>query len=97
MGQLLRHRCDACGFEASVGGGPQQGFRSATWTIHCHDCRDLHDVLVSRAPMKRGWVPEEYACPNNDAHRVELWSASSGCPKCGGAITVADRPDLLWD
>jgi len=99
MGRLLKHSCDACGYSTTVGGGCQLGMTSVQWTIYCHDCAELQDAVVSEEPWNTppGWVPDDYPCPVNDAHRAEPWSAASGCPKCGGSITLNDDEIVLWD
>jgi hypothetical protein len=83
-----------------MNGGQQVGMCSVQWTIHCLDCAILTDVSVSSEPwnMPDGWTPKDYACPENDEHRVELWSESKGCPKCDGSMAVdAAGHIVMWD
>jgi ribosomal protein S27AE len=99
MGQLHRHTCGCCGYVVTNGGGRQIGFRSVTWTIHCSDCRELLDVMVSETPLEHSesWTPDVYACHRDPAHRVSLWRAGGVCPKCGAAMLAASTPAVMWD
>lgn len=100
MGVSQTFRCDRCGYAAMIGGGRQIGLMKVLWTIRCHDCAELRDVLVSDDPwtLPKGWTPTFYTCPVNEKHRVELWSRGGRCPKCSGAMAV-DRagPCVRWD
>ena len=72
---------------------------SATWTVHCLDCRELQDVVVSDEPWEvseEGWTPDAYACDRDAKHKVTLWSDPGPCPKCGKGLT-AGEPTVLWD
>lgn len=100
MGVLQTYKCSSCAYGAVMNGGRQVGMASVQWTIHCHDCAELVDVLVSDEPwnLPKDWTPEVYSCPEDDEHRVELWSESKGCPKCGEPMAVDRTGELvLWD
>ena len=89
MGSLRMFRCEGCGYEAEISGGLDFGMASATWTIHCLDCCDLQDVVVSDEPWKvseEGWRPDTYACDRDPKHKVSLWSDPGPCPKCGKVV-----------
>jgi hypothetical protein len=100
MGCLQTYKCKACGYSELLGGGAQVGMTSIQWTLRCHDCAALVDVLVSERPwdVPEGWTPESYACPKSKEHRVELWSESGGCPKCDGVMSLDEQGQrVLWD
>ena len=99
MGSLRMFRCEGCGYEAEISGGLDFGMASATWTVHCLDCCELQDVVVSDEPWKvseEGWTPDTYACDRDPKHKVSLWSDPGPCPKCGKGLT-AGEPTVLWD
>lgn len=56
MGRTYLFECAKCGYRATVAGGSEQGPHLAVQTIHCLDCRELHDVVtelkVPTAPEK---------------------------------------------
>ncbi len=100
MGQRGSFKCSSCGYSEMIGGGKQIGMESIQWTIRCYDCAELLDVFVSDAPWDRSndWTPTEYSCPENEAHRVALWSAGDGCPKCDGAMEAEEGGGwMMWD
>lgn len=99
MGSLQTFRCDACGYEAEIGGGFDYGMLSATWTVHCLSCRTLSDVLVSEDPSefsRDGWKPERYSCEKEPGHEVVLWSNPGPCPRCGKTL-IPGETTMLWD
>jgi hypothetical protein len=100
MGLSYKYSCAACGYETVVGGGKQIGMRCVAWTITCHDCRKLVDVVVSDTPWDHqgDWQPMVYSCPDKKAHRVSLWKSGGSCPKCSEPMEQdSSRPELLWD
>ena len=99
MGSLRMFRCHGCGYEVEISGGLDFGMRSATWTVHCHDCRDLLDVVVSENPLEfseEGWTPETYFCDQGAKHKIALWSDPGPCPKCGETLSAGDTT-VMWD
>src|ERR1043165_2888542 len=46
-GRTWLFECAKCGFRATVAGGADRGFRFAVQTILCHDCKELHEAVVS--------------------------------------------------
>ena len=100
MGQWYRYFCGQCDYQATVSGGDDIGMGAATTTIHCHDCKEISDVVTTDEPwlaMAKNWVPTDYHCKHSKDHRVELWVGPSECPKCSN-IMEADSTDLIiWD
>lgn len=99
MGSLRMFRCSGCSYEAEISGGLDHGMATATWTIHCVECRELSDIVVSDKPWEAtedGWEPHTYACDHDPKHEVSLWSHPGPCPECGETLT-AGEPTVLWD
>jgi hypothetical protein len=99
MGAVRIFRCEGCGYEAEIGGGLDFGLTAATWTVHCLDCRELRDFVVSNNLQEvsgKDWKPKFYRCMKNSKHRVELWSDPGPCPRCGKTLTGWETT-LLWD
>ena len=46
MGRTYLFECAKCGYRAAVAGGKAQGPHLAVQTIHCLDCRELHDAVT---------------------------------------------------
>jgi hypothetical protein len=46
MGRTYLFECAKCGYRAAVAGGAAQGPHLAVQTIHCLDCRELHDAVT---------------------------------------------------
>jgi hypothetical protein len=46
MGRTYLFECAKCGYHTTVAGGSESGLQLAVQTIHCLDCRDLHDAIT---------------------------------------------------
>jgi len=46
MGRTYLFECAKCGYRATVAGGVEQGPHLVVQTIHCLDCRELHDAVT---------------------------------------------------
>ncbi len=46
MGRTYLFECAKCGYRATVAGGVAQGPHLVVQTIHCLDCRELHDAVT---------------------------------------------------
>ncbi len=46
MGRTYLFECEKCGYRAQVAGGRDSGAQLVVQTIHCLDCRELHDAVV---------------------------------------------------
>ena len=46
MGRTYLFECAKCNYRATVAGGAAQGPHLAVQTIHCLDCRELHDAVT---------------------------------------------------
>lgn len=46
MGRTYLFECSKCGYRATVAGGVEQGPHLVVQTIHCLDCRELHDAVT---------------------------------------------------
>jgi hypothetical protein len=98
LGEHFQFRCDACGYEAVVSGGPDVGFAVATRTIACAKCKQLFDAVTSEDPgnPKARRVP--LRCPRSRTvrHPVKAWKAGDSCPRCGGRMPKGQLL-AMWD
>ena len=46
MGRTYLFECAKCSYRAAVAGGSDQGPHLVVQTIHCLDCRELHDAVT---------------------------------------------------
>ena len=46
MGRTYVFECAKCGYRATVAGGVAEGSHFAVRTLHCLDCRELHDAVT---------------------------------------------------
>ena len=100
MGTRKRHFCSQCDYEATVSGGDDVGMAAATTTIHCHNCKEISDVVTTNEPWlatDKDWVPTDYHCNRSEDHRVELWVGPSECPKCSNTMEVDLNSTIDWD
>ena len=100
MGTRKRHFCSQCDYEAMVSGGDDVGMGAATTTIHCHNCKEISDVVTTEEPWlatDKDWVPTEYHCDRSATHRVALWVGPGECPKCSTAMEVDLSFTIDWD
>ena len=99
MGQHSRFRCDACGYEAVVSGGPDVGFAVATQTIACAKCKELFDVVTSEDPGNPKAPKIPLRCPRSRTakHPVKPWKSNGPCPGCGGKMLTSREMEELWD
>ena len=100
MGTRKRHFCSQCDYEATVSGGDDVGMGAATTTIHCHNCKEISDVVTTKEPWlatDKDWVPTDYHCNRSEDHRVELWVGPSECPKCSNTMEVDLSSTIDWD
>ena len=47
MGKTYLFECEKCGYRAKVTGGFSEGNELRVQTIHCRDCRELHDCIIA--------------------------------------------------
>jgi len=47
MGRTYLFECPKCGYRAKVAGGVERGLHFAVQTLLCHECRELHDAVIS--------------------------------------------------
>lgn len=99
MGQLFQFRCDGCGYEAKVSGGPDCGFNVATQTIACANCKELVDVVTSRDPGNPKAPKLPLRCPRSRTvkHPVKKWKAGGPCPRCGEKMPETAEVLVMWD
>jgi hypothetical protein len=61
MGRTYLFECAKCGYRVTVAGGAARGPHLAVQTIHCLDCRELHDAVTdlkvpaTPAPKLKDW------------------------------------------
>ena len=102
MGMWFTFVCPACGYEATVSGGPDVGMSCTTLTIHCKACQVIGDVVTKRFEFQQWPTEEDEApaalpeCPADPSHEVVAWSSGGPCPKCGTAMEQDDAP-VMWD
>lgn len=61
MGRTYLFECAKCGYHATVAGGAAQGPHLAVQTIHCLDCRELHDAVMElKAPATAPEKPSRW-------------------------------------
>jgi hypothetical protein len=59
MGRSYWFECPKCGYRAKVSGRADRGLGVFVQTIHCRDCRELHDVVTRlRVPDEFGGLGE---------------------------------------
>jgi ribosomal protein S27AE len=46
MGRTYLFECGKCGYRATVAGGVERGPQLVVQTIHCLECRELHDAVI---------------------------------------------------
>ena len=46
MGKTHWFECSKCGYRAKVSGGADRGVAFFVQTIHCRDCKELHDAVT---------------------------------------------------
>jgi hypothetical protein len=46
MGRTYLFECAKCGYRVTVAGGGERGPQLAVQTVHCLDCRELHDAVI---------------------------------------------------
>ncbi|MCB1087491.1 MAG: hypothetical protein KDM63_10635 [Verrucomicrobiae bacterium] len=107
MGQILLHRCPACGYRAEVSGGPDGGWLVATQTFVCDGCEIVFDGVVRSEPRPRettpadpdGRVARTPRCPRcRRTAFLRPWTSGDPCPKCGAALPASSHgPIALWD
>lgn len=99
MGRHSQFRCDACGYEAVVSGGPDVGFAVETRTIACAKCKQLFDVVTSEDPGNPKAPRIALRCPRSRTatHPVKPWKANGPCPSCGGKMQVTGEVVEMWD
>ncbi len=100
MGQRFRYFCGQCDYQATVSGGDDIGMGAATTTIHCHDCKDIADVVTTEEPWlatDKDWTPTDYHCERSEDHLVELWVGPGECPKCSNIMEADFNDVILWD
>ena len=100
MGDRSEHVCGACGYRATVSGGPDAGMQAITDTMACRSCRELVDVLVATHEPDGSEPPVVPRCPNCQAGGAALapWRTGEGCPRCDGTMTVdPGGAFILWD
>ena len=61
MGRTYQFECAKCGYRAEVAGGQERGQHLAIQTIHCLDCRTLHDAVT------------ELKVPDHSATNLSRW------------------------
>lgn len=97
MGSWRNFKCDKCGYEAMVSGGPDCGFDVRVVTISCAGCREIMDVTVGTPLEDEATVLRRpLRCARNRSHQVQLWNAGGPCPRCGAPMTPGDFV-ALWD
>lgn len=47
MGRAYLFECSRCGYRAKVAGGASRGVQFAVQTIHCTECKELHDAVTA--------------------------------------------------
>ena len=100
MGQWYRYFCCHCDYETTVSGGDDIGMGAATTTIHCHNCKEISDVVTTKEPWlatDKDWTPTEYHCERSEDHLVELWVGPGECPKCSNIMEADFNDVILWD
>ena len=61
MGRTYQFECAKCGYRVTVAGGAERGPHLVVQTVHCLDCRELHDavtelkVSAEPAPNLKRW------------------------------------------
>src|SRR5271157_5857817 len=46
MGRSYWFECPKCSYRVKVSGRPDRGLHLFVETVHCRDCRELHDVVT---------------------------------------------------
>ncbi len=57
MGRSYWFECSKCGYRVRVSGRPDRGVNLFVQTVHCRDCRELHDAVT------RIKIPDEVRDP----------------------------------
>ena len=100
MGQWYTYVCDQCDYRATVSGGDDIGMAAATTTIHCHNCKEISDVVTTEEPWlanNKDWIPTAYHCERSEDHLVELWVGPGECPKCSNIMEADFNDVIFWD
>ena len=100
MGTWIRHFCSQCDYEATVSGGDDIGMGAATTTIHCHNCKEISDVVTTKEPWlatDKDWVPTDYHCNRSENHRAKLRVGPRECSKCSNAMEADPTVDISRD
>ena len=100
MGQWFRYFCGQCDYQATVSGGDDIGMGAATTTIHCHNYKEIADVVTTEEPWlatDKDWTPTDYHCERSEDHLVELWEGLGKCPKCSNIMEADFNDVILWD
>jgi hypothetical protein len=82
MGRSYWFECPKCGYRVKVSGRPDRGVSLFIQTIHCRDCRELHDVVT------RIRIPDEI----QDAVLANLGGGGSRRLRLRGRFWAANGP-----
>ena len=82
MGRSYWFECPKCGYRVKVSGRPDRGLNLFVQTIHCRDCRELHDVVT------RVRIPDE----TQDALRADFYTGGLPRPNLASRAWAAKGP-----
>lgn len=93
MGQAIRYRCKACGYEETLGLGV--GMAGLEYEVMaCRECQRLVGVLVHDHIEDK---PVKPRCPVDPNHHLAPWDAPGPCPRCGQTIRAGSFTGEMWD
>lgn len=72
------------------------GLLERTTTVFCENCGELQDILAGHYFAEPSDKRPKFHCPNRASHRIRVWNASEGCPRCGGSIENLGAT-VMWD
>ncbi len=69
MARLHAYKCEDCGLEALIAGGPSMLFAGYTNTYYCKECETLSDIVESEYP-RLVEIENKINCPNCQSTRL---------------------------
>jgi uncharacterized paraquat-inducible protein A len=96
MATLRAYKCEDCGLNAIVSGGPDALFAGPTNTFYCESCETLQDIVQPLVLLSLD-APIENNCSHcRSTHLVE-WSSNNPCPRCNGTLKLDPTEKYVID
>ena len=94
VGQSFLFRCDDCGYEADVCGGPDAGMTVSVRTMACRSCLELVDVVTQVHSVAGRDAPMRlHVCPVCDSVDLAPWGQVESYEDPEGGFTRRKEPE----